>query len=88
VLPGTDLEGALQAAERLRNAVATAVLPISGVEYGMTVSIGVVVIAPDEHIKSALARADNALYAAKSGGRDRVEAGELRLLAGRDSVPA
>ncbi len=76
VLPGTDLDGALQAAERLRSAVAAAVLPSSGHQYAMTVSIGVVVIDPNEHINSALARADHALYAAKSGGRDRVVAGE------------
>lgn len=76
VLPGTDLDGALQAAERLRTAVAEAVLPNGSDEYSMTVSIGVVVIDPNEHINSALARADHALYVAKSGGRDRVEAGE------------
>jgi diguanylate cyclase (GGDEF)-like protein len=79
VLPGTDLQGALQAAERLRQAVAAAVLPNNGSQYNMTVSIGVVVIDPQEHIKSALARADHALYAAKSGGRDRVESGELQV---------
>ncbi|HEX9171625.1 MAG TPA: GGDEF domain-containing protein, partial [Telluria sp.] len=70
VLPGTDLEGARQAAERLRTAVAAALLPTSGNKYSMTVSIGVVVIDPNEHINSALARADHALYAAKSAGRD------------------
>ena len=79
VLPGTDLEGAVQAAERLRQAVAAAVLPTSGGQYGMTISIGVVVIDPNEHINSALARADHALYAAKSGGRDRVAIGEHRM---------
>jgi diguanylate cyclase (GGDEF)-like protein len=90
VLPGTDLEGALQAAERLRIAVAAAVLPTSGSQYSMTVSIGVVVIDPNEHIKSALARADHALYAAKSAGRNRVEVGEprLRVVGVRDSLPA
>ena len=79
VLPGTDIEGALQAAERLRGAIAAAVLPTSGNQYSMTISIGVVVIDPTEHINSALARADHALYAAKSNGRDRVESGEPRL---------
>ncbi|MDL2356857.1 MAG: GGDEF domain-containing protein [Pseudomonadota bacterium] len=90
VLPCTDLEGALQAAERLRHAVAAAPLPAGGHQYGMTISIGVVVIDPNEHINSALARADHALYAAKSGGRDRVESGEprLRVVGGRDSMPA
>jgi diguanylate cyclase (GGDEF)-like protein len=79
VLPGTDLEGAAQAAERLRQAVAAALLPTSDSQYSMTVSIGVVVIDPNEHINSALARADHALYAAKSGGRDRIQVGEHRL---------
>ncbi|HEU4373908.1 MAG TPA: GGDEF domain-containing protein, partial [Telluria sp.] len=79
VLPGTDIDGALQAAERLRCAIAAAVLPSSGNQYSMTVSIGVVVIDPHEHINSALARADHALYAAKSNGRDRIEVGESRL---------
>lgn len=79
VLPGTDIEGGLLAAERLRSAIAAAVLPTSGNQYTMTISIGVVVIDPNEHINSALARADHALYAAKSNGRDRVEIGEPRL---------
>jgi diguanylate cyclase (GGDEF)-like protein len=79
VLPATDIEGALQAADRLRDAVSAAVMPTSGNPYTMTISIGVVVIDPNEHINAALARADHALYAAKSGGRDRVVVGEPRL---------
>ena len=76
-LPGTDLDGALQAAERLREAVERVILPIHG--YAMTVSIGVVLIDPNEDINTALARADQALYQAKSGGRNRVESGEPML---------
>jgi diguanylate cyclase (GGDEF)-like protein len=78
-LPGTDLDGALQAAERLRIAVNQAPLITSGSGYMMTVSIGVVLIEPGEALTAALARADNALYAAKSGGRNRVEAGVQML---------
>ncbi|HEY0491369.1 MAG TPA: diguanylate cyclase [Telluria sp.] len=76
-LPGTDLNGALQAAERLREAVERVILPKHG--YAMTVSIGVVLIDPNENINAALARADQALYQAKSGGRNRVESGEPML---------
>lgn len=76
-LPGTDLAGALQAAERLREAVERVILPRHG--YAMTVSIGVVLIDPVEDINAALARADQALYQAKSGGRNRVESGEPML---------
>jgi diguanylate cyclase (GGDEF)-like protein len=78
VLPGTDLVGALQAAERLRVAVRESTVITSGTPYTMTVSIGVVVLDPNETLGMALARADHALYAAKSGGRDRVEAGRAQ----------
>jgi len=75
-LPGTDLAGALQAAERVRLAVKQARVPDCDADYAFTVSIGVVLIDPDEHINAALARADRALYVAKSSGRDRVALGE------------
>jgi diguanylate cyclase (GGDEF)-like protein len=75
-LPGTDLAGAIQAAERVRMAVKAARVPECDVDYSFTVSIGVVLIDPDEHINAALARADRALYVAKSAGRDRVAIGD------------
>ena len=74
-LPGTDLEGAVHAAERLREAVTEAPIITSGNPYTMTVSIGVVVVEPNEELTAALARADRALYTAKSAGRNRVEIG-------------
>ncbi|MGJ7917399.1 GGDEF domain-containing protein [Massilia sp. LXY-6] len=78
-LPGTTLDGALDAAERLRLAVTA--LPVIGDApgYRMTVSIGVVVIGGGEELTAALARADHALYAAKTSGRNRVEAGAPML---------
>jgi len=76
VLPNTNLEGAVQAAERLRLAVRESTVITSGTPYTMTVSIGVVVLDPNEELSAALARADHALYTAKSGGRDRVEVGQ------------
>jgi diguanylate cyclase (GGDEF)-like protein len=79
VLPDTDLEGAILAAERLRTTVASSILQTTAAPYSMTISIGVVVIDPHEHVNAALARADHALYAAKKGGRNRVNAGHGRL---------
>jgi diguanylate cyclase (GGDEF)-like protein len=79
VLPGTRLEGALDAAERLRLAVLAVPLIGCAQGYRMTVSIGVVTIDPNEELTAALARADHALYAAKSGGRNRVEVGQPML---------
>ena len=78
-LPGTALEGALEAAERLRIAVTDAPLIRCAPGYRMTVSIGVVMIDPNEALTAALARADHALYAAKTSGRNRVEIGPAIL---------
>jgi len=72
-LPGTDQDGALHAAERLRQGVAATRLLTCGNDYTMTVSIGVVVVDPGEDLPTALARADHALYEAKRNGRNRVE---------------
>ena len=74
-MPGTSLAGAQHAAERLRVAVAEAPALACAATYRMTVSIGVVMIDPGEELTAALARADHALYAAKTGGRNRVEIG-------------
>lgn len=67
---GTDECGARELGERLRAAVAEA--PIRGLD--LTASFGIAVSAPDDgfEYRDAFARADAALYAAKSGGRDRV----------------
>jgi diguanylate cyclase (GGDEF)-like protein len=76
LLPGTGLDGARLVAERLRLAVHETVLPAQVGNYRMTVSIGLVLIEQDEQLTTALARADHALYAAKTAGRNRVELGK------------
>jgi diguanylate cyclase (GGDEF)-like protein len=78
-LPGTGLAGAVQVAERLRESVKAAQVNTSGACHSMTVSVGVVLVDPNETLTAALARADHALYAAKSAGRDRVEVGPAML---------
>ncbi|WP_407316075.1 GGDEF domain-containing protein [Pseudomonas sp. nanlin1] len=76
LLPGADLSGALQAAERLRTALDQRQLPhgASPVSPWITVSIGVAQLeeAHMTHFDSLLQRADQALYRAKQQGRDRV----------------
>lgn len=72
-MPGTGLDGAQQAAERLRQATMAICLASCGDSYEMTVSIGLVAIEPNEELPAALARADRALYQAKRNGRNRVE---------------
>lgn len=74
VWPATDLAGVRVAAERLRAAVAGTPFAVPGAEIAVTASIGVTTIAVGgEQPEEAVARADAALYAAKQGGRDRVE---------------
>jgi diguanylate cyclase (GGDEF)-like protein len=70
--PGTDLEGALTIAERLRAATADGLC--DGVEC-QTASFGVAVMPDHASDSEALLRAaDAALYEAKAGGRNRVVA--------------
>lgn len=72
VLPGADRATALQAAQRMRAAVAATRLP-SAPGLRPTVSIGWAIWSPPQSIDAAVAEADAGLYRAKSGGRDRVE---------------
>lgn len=74
VLPRADLPGALEAAERLRAAVAGVETQVGGVKVRVTVSIGVAQSTGDDHFDDAIARADAALYVAKQSGRNRVAA--------------
>jgi diguanylate cyclase (GGDEF)-like protein len=75
VVPVRDAEGAQRVAERLRAAVATHDLPAAGTEPPLRVStsVGLALLEPEESLESALRRADQALYRAKQGGRNRVE---------------
>ena len=73
VLPETSLQSAAVAAERVRAAFEEAGAEIDGISIGSTVSIGVAATEdPDCEIDALLALADEALYAAKKGGRNRV----------------
>jgi two-component system cell cycle response regulator len=82
VMPETDLAAAAAAAERLRAAIADwpFAVPAGAAPLPLTVSIGVAVTAAGGDDRDRLLkRADDALYAAKAGGRNRVVAGPERL---------
>jgi diguanylate cyclase (GGDEF)-like protein len=73
VLPETDLSGARPFAERLRKAIASTPVPWPSGALHITCSLGIAErSAADLEAGQLLARADAALYQAKSGGRDRV----------------
>lgn len=75
LMPNTRLAAALQIAERLRQVVERLDLAMVAVGLSATISIGVTERRPgDLAVKALIERADNALYRAKDGGRNRVEA--------------
>ncbi|MCK7548021.1 diguanylate cyclase [Marinobacter koreensis] len=76
LLPATQEDGAVQVAERLRQAVArTAVHTREGVPpVHLTTSVGVATLSPRRDLEphDLVRHADEALYAAKASGRNRV----------------
>ena len=83
LLPNTDDEAGARLAERIRAAVSATLIELPGGEsVRITASIGIAGIAPDKDetdLKtigdSLIARADVALYSAKTAGRNKVVAG-------------
>jgi diguanylate cyclase (GGDEF)-like protein len=73
VLPETDLSGARPFAERLRKAINSVPVPLPSGALSISCSLGIAERGPaDLEAGQLLARADAAMYQAKSGGRDRV----------------
>lgn len=73
ILPQTACDGAMELAERLRQAVEATAVPHDGVTIRVTVSMGVAIYRAGDEAKGGLfKRADEKLYAAKRGGRNRV----------------
>ena len=72
ILPNTDAQGALEVAERMRIAVAQA----NWLGHPTTISLGVATLQEKEDAGGLYARADAALYAAKTAGRNRVISAE------------
>jgi diguanylate cyclase (GGDEF)-like protein len=81
ILPGTDLDGGIKLAERLRTRFAdTSIMTEDGTEHvRTTASFGVACAdltagAGDHVLRDLIAVADKLMYDAKRGGRDRVHA--------------
>jgi diguanylate cyclase (GGDEF)-like protein len=76
VLPNSNEENVLKQANRLRQTVSETPMDASGERTTVTISIGVAVFRREHQtqIEFVLKAADAALYRAKNGGRDRVEA--------------
>ena len=76
ILPGTDLEGAAQVAERLRVVLAEREsLSVVGEPLHVTASFGAAASNSSTTVAELVEAADEALYRAKRAGKDRVYAG-------------
>ena len=73
ILPGTGMEAALATAKSIRETLAATPVDAVGGEIRITVSLGLAMAVPGDTPEAVINRADAALYAAKRGGRNRVE---------------
>ena len=73
VLTQTDIQAAKVFAERIRNCVENSFFPCLVPDSRVTVSIGLTDYRVQEDIEKTISRADELLYKAKNGGRNRVE---------------
>jgi GGDEF domain-containing protein len=73
VLPHTALAGAVRCIERFRERAQSAPFDTGAGPLPVTFSAGIAQYRPGEAVSETLARADDALYRAKAGGRDRTE---------------
>lgn len=75
LFPDTDEEGAVKICERMREAIQKSDIDLGGGrKISVTVSFGVAPLPYDGDTGAAFRAADAALYRAKNGGRNRVEA--------------
>ena len=74
LMSGVTVETAHQIAEEIRESVESLIISSHGTEIRLTVSIGLASMVPRPELTSSelLERADNALYAAKDNGRNKV----------------
>jgi diguanylate cyclase (GGDEF)-like protein len=92
ILPGTDCEGALEVAERLRAAVLALQIHHNGSSFGhiLTISVGVATVTAENRreLSRLVEFADRALYRSKVLGRNRVTSiEEVEKLSPSDNPP-
>lgn len=74
ILPGTDLSGATELAQRLRQNISNLLINSENTNVTFTISIGISELRPEHRsLDDLLLQADKALYTAKRNGRNRIE---------------
>lgn len=73
IMPETSLADAMPALDAIRAAIANASFNYKEQPISITLSIGVTEFKTGDDLETAFARADEALYAAKSGGRNCIK---------------
>lgn len=74
LLPETELEGGMQAIEKMRETIADTTYQFEGNEFSVTMTFGVTVFDGSLHIDGCIKQADEVLYVGKREGRNRVVA--------------
>jgi diguanylate cyclase (GGDEF)-like protein len=83
ILPGTEVDGAVRLAERVRSELRTRAMPApDGTRISITASFGVAAFPQVQGEERLVAAADAALYGAKRAGKDRVGAAPNRASRG------
>lgn len=73
LMPETDSATALTVLEKVRDAIAHAAFNYKDQPMSITLSVGLTEFKTDDSLESAFERADQALYTAKSNGRNRCQ---------------
>ena len=81
VVSDPDPRAPMTIAERIRTQVEAMTIPTAGGPVRTTVSAGISFASGDETLQSLLIRADEALYEAKSEGRNRVRTSDIDSMA-------
>jgi len=69
-MPHTDSKSGLNVVERLREGIAASSMSYEDKEIRITASFGLTLLDPDVSVEKSVERADRAMYAAKSSGRN------------------
>lgn len=72
-LPNTEMQAALIVAERIRETVAARSFSVKSEKISCSISIGVSELGAHESVTNVLRRGDQAMYGAKSSGRNRTQ---------------